>query len=292
MWLEDESRVSMEPQIKNSSGRVVHLPSPTAMPMVLALGITLLGAGLVTSWVISVLGLLMMIRASVGWFREVLPHERHEEIRVTTAVIEIKSSRTQVARLPVAEGHRQVLPVETFTLGAGVKGGIAGGIAMIVPAGLYGLIRYHSIWYPANLLAAFAIPDWAAKSITFLAAFHLHGLLLAIIIHGGGSVLVGLLYGAILPMFPRKPILTAGFLAPFFWTGMLYATLQAVSPDLTHRIDWPWFIISQIAFGLVAGFVVNLHVRIRTEQFQSLPFSVRAGLESQGMGDKREDHSE
>lgn len=274
------------------SRHTIHLPAPTVFPMVLALGVTLIGAGMVTSWVMSVLGLLLVVRSSVGWFREVFPHENHEEVAVTTEMVEIKSSRRQVARLPIAEGHRKILPVETFTLGAGVKGGIAGGIAMIAPAAVYGLVRYHSIWYPANLLAAFAIPDWAARSTGFLSAFHLRGLLLAIVIHGGGSVLVGLLYGAILPMFPRKPILTAGFLAPFFWTGLLYATLQAVSPDLTPRIDWPWFIISQIAFGLVTGFVVNRHVRVRTQQFQSLPFAVRAGLESQGMGDKEEENSQ
>ena len=39
-----------------------------------------------------------------------------------------------------------------------------------------------------------------------------------------------------------------------------------------------WFIVSQIAFGLVAGFVVNLHVKVRTPQFRSLPFAVRAGI--------------
>ncbi|MHB8390855.1 MAG: hypothetical protein ACYDBH_14960, partial [Acidobacteriaceae bacterium] len=49
------------------------------------------------------------------------------------------------------------------------------------------------------------------------------------------------------------------------------------------RIDWLWFIASQIAFGLVAGFVVNLHVRVRTPQFQARPFAERAGLISQGI---------
>lgn len=283
----------MEPEHdRHSSHTTIHLPSPTAMPMVMALGVALLGAGLVTSWAVSLLGLVLVVHGSAGWFREVLPQEKHEDIAVTTETITIQSSRSQVARLPISDDHRKKLPIETFTLGAGVKGGIAGGVAMIGPALLYGLIRFHSIWYAANLLAAFAIPDWASRSTAFLSAFHLRGLVLAIVIHGGGSVLVGLLYGAILPMFPRKPILTAGFLAPFFWTGMLYATLQAVSPNLTPRIDWPWFILSQIAFGLVTGFVVNLHVRIRTEQFQSLPFAVRAGLESLGTGDEEKDQSQ
>lgn len=262
------------------TSHVVHLPAPTAWPIVLALGITLLAAGMVTSWAISVLGFVLIVRSTVGWFHDVLPHERHEDVQVTTDIVEIKSKRTEVARLPISEKHRKILPVERFTLGAGVQGGIAGGIAMIVPATLYGLIRYHSIWYAPNLLAAVAIPDWAARSTAFLSSFHLQGLLVAGLVHILASILVGLLYGAILPMFPWEPITTAGFLAPIFWSGLLYGTLEVVSPELVGRIDWLWFIASQIAFGLVAGFVVNLHVRVRTHQYQSLPFSVRAGLVS------------
>ena len=150
---------------------------------------------------------------------------------------------------------------------------------MIVPAALYGLIRYHSVWYAANLLAAGGFVSWAGESNAFLAQFHLRGLLAASAIHGLTSVLIGLLYGAMLPMFPRKPILTAGFIAPFLWTGILYSALGIISPILDQRIDWWWFIVSQIAFGLVAGFVVNLHVRVRTPQFLSLPFTVRAGIQ-------------
>jgi hypothetical protein len=79
-------------------------------------------------------------------------------------------------------------------------------------------------------------------------------------------------------MFPRRPIVSAGFIAPFLWTGLLYSALGVISPILNQRINWPWFVISQIAFGLVAGFVVNRQVKVRTAQFQALPFAVRAGL--------------
>ena len=281
--------MSIDTETGVPTSHVVHLPAPTAWPIVLALGITLLFAGLVTSIAISILGLVLMVCASVGWFQNVLPHERHENVSVVTEIVEIKSTRTQVARLPVAASHRKILPVERFTLGAGVQGGIAGGIAMIVPATLYGLVRYHSLWYAPNLLAAMAIPDWAVRSTAFLTSFHIEGLLVAVVVHILASVLVGLLYGAILPMFPWEPVATAGFLAPIFWTGLLYAAMEAVSPELNRRIDWLWFIASQIAFGLVAGFVVNLHVRVRTHQYQSLPFSVRAGLISQGMEDEKHD---
>jgi hypothetical protein len=256
----------------------VQLPAPTARPMVLALGISLMLAGMVTHWAISLLGLIMAVPAIVGWFFEVLPQEHHVYVDVHADVVESKSTRETLARVPLDERHRKLLPIETFSVMSGVKGGIAGGIAMIAPAALYGLIRYHSVWYAANLLAAGGFVSWAGESNAFLAEFHLRGLLAAFTIHGLASVLIGLLYGAMLPMFPRWPILTAGFIAPFLWTGILRSALGIISPILDQRIDWGWFIVSQIAFGLVAGFVVNLHVKVRTPQFRSLPFTVRAGI--------------
>lgn len=258
---------------------VVNLPTPTSWPIVLSLGITLLLAGLVTSWVISLLGVVLIVPATVGWFRQVLPHEQHEAVPVVTRVEAITSRRINVIRIPISENHRQVLPYETYTMLAGVKGGIAGGLAMVVPATLYGLVRYHSIWYSINLLAAGGFVSWANASNAFLSAFHPEGLLAALAIHVVTSLLVGLLYGAMLPMFPWKPIFTAGFAAPFLWTGILYSALGVISPILDQRIDWLWFVVSQITFGLVCGFVVNLQVRVRTDQFRSLPFTVRAGLE-------------
>jgi hypothetical protein len=266
----------------------VVLPAPTPWPMVLALGLALMITGMVTHWVISLLGLILTLRSIVGWFFQVLPHERHIEVPVQAGILTISSTRTTREQLPVDANHRKLLPVETFSITSGIKGGIVGGIAMIIPAALFGLLRYHSVWYAVNLLAAGGFVHWAGESDAFLAAFHLHGLLAATAIHSLTSVLIGLLYGAMLPMFPRKPILTAGFVAPFLWTGILYSALGIISPILNARIDWLWFVVSQIAFGLVCGFVVNLQVKVRTPQFRSLPFSVRAGIHSD-QSDKKDD---
>ncbi len=257
---------------------VVALPAPTVWPMVLALGLSLVIAGMVTNVAISLLGLLLTLRAGVGWFRQVLPVERHESTAVQAQPIPIVSAHLSVARPPVDPMHRKMLPIETYKVTAGIKGGIAGGVAMAVPAMLYGLIKYHSVWYAINLLAAGGFVSWAGESNAFLAEFHLRGLLAALAIHGAISLLVGLLYGAILPMFPKMPILTCGFIAPFLWTGLAYSILGIVSPILDQRIDWLWFTASQCAFGLVAGFVINLDVKVRTPQFQALPFATRAGL--------------
>ena len=181
---------------------------------------------------------------------------------------------------PASKERRKILPIESFRVSSGIKGGLAGGFAMTVPAGIFSVIRYHSFWYAVNLLAAGGFVSWAGASDAFLGQFHLQGLLAATAIHGITSLLVGLLYGAMLHMFPKYPILTAGFMAPLLFTGILYSALGIVSPILNQRIDWFWFILSQLFFGLVCGYVVNLQDKVRTPQFQALPFAVRAGLHS------------
>ncbi len=56
------------------------MPLPTAWPFVLALGIALMAAGLVTDVAVSVLGVVLALAAAVGWFRAVLPEEAHEMV--------------------------------------------------------------------------------------------------------------------------------------------------------------------------------------------------------------------
>ncbi|MFZ0317901.1 MAG: hypothetical protein WAL56_02155 [Candidatus Sulfotelmatobacter sp.] len=257
----------------------VRMPSSTAWPLVLALGVALLAAGMVTNAAISVLGLVLALAASVGWFRSVLPAEAHQMVETTDEATVIEPSFKSLERLPIGPMHRKMIPVETFQLTTGLRGGVAGGIAMIFPATVFSVLKFHSLWYAVNLMAAGGFVSWADESDTFLSQFHLQGTLAALAIHTVASLLVGLLYGAMLPMFPRWPILTAGFLAPLLWTGLLYSTLSVISPILNNRIDWYWFVPSQIAFGLACGFVVNLHAKVRTPQFQALPFAVRAGVQ-------------
>jgi len=268
--------------LAHSDAKVVLLPRPTAWPMVLSLGISLIMAGLVTSVVVAILGLVLCVISSIGWFRQVLPQEAHEPVSIGDEVFTPTTERTLIERQPlpatVIEEQHEISANEGFRLITGVKGGIAGGAAMIVPATVFSLLKFHSLWYAMNLLAAGGFVSWSGATDAFLCQFHLQGLLAALFIHGLTSLLVGLLYGAMLPMFPRYPIVTAGFIAPLLLSGITYSALNILSPLLNQRIDWLWFILSQFAFGLACGFVVNLQVKVRTAQFQALPFAVRAGL--------------
>jgi hypothetical protein len=196
------------------------MPAPTPWPIALAFGMTLLFAGMVTSGAVSMLGAIVAIAGAVGWFRNVLPHEAHETVAVMPEVAAVTTARREVARFAIAsELQRAYLPLEIYPISAGVKGGLAGSVAMAVVAMLYGLISQHSIWYPINLLAAGFLPAAMTDTTAQIAAFNLNVFLIATAIHLLTSLLVGLLYGAMLPMFPRRPVLLGGFIAPLFWTG-------------------------------------------------------------------------
>jgi len=275
----------------NSSGQqpaegTVQVPASNGWPLVAAFGLSLVFAGLLTHVMISILGAISLCAGLIGWFREVLPHEAHESVAVELQGLVLTTPSPKVLRLEVGElGHRARLPLEIYPYSAGVRGGLAGGVAMAVVAILYGIIGHRSIWYPINLLAAAGSANISAMSYDQLLAFNTTGLVLAIIIHAVASALVGLLYGVALPMFPRRPILLGGILAPLFWSGILYAGLGIMNPALQARIDWGWFMASQFAYGLVAGLVVARHERISTMQY--LPFAVRAGIEAPGITDEK-----
>ena len=269
----------MEAERRREAG-TIEAPASTAWPMVLAVGMTLLLSGLVTNVAVSALGVVLFVAAAVGWFREVLPHERHEPLALERPSAGVAPSPRAVRHLAAGEArHRARLPVEVYPYSAGVKGGIAGGVAMAALAVLHGLIDHGSLWYTINLLAAAASAELSEAGPEALAAFSAEGLVLALVIHATLSLLVGLLYGAILPMFPWHPAWWGGVVAPLLWTGLIAATLGIINPALSARIEWLWFVASQIAFGLVAGLVVARSGRIATFQHASL--AERAGLETQ-----------
>ena len=263
------------------SDEVVQLPAPTAFPIVLALGLTFAFAGLVTNVGISMLGGVLIVAGCVGWFRQVWPHAHHIAVPVKVQKFRYATVRTKVAHIEIDESHRARLPVQTPSVMAGVKGGIAGGVAMIIPATLYSLIAFHSLWYSVNLLGGAGVAGWSNPTLDEITHFRLSALITAIIIHAAGSLLVGLLYGAMLPMMPKHPILLGGIIAPVLWTGVLHSALPLINPFLADRIEWRWFVVSQVTFGLVAGWVVSKQIDIRTEQF--MPFAVRMGLEAPGI---------
>jgi hypothetical protein len=265
----------------------IQVPASTAWPLVLAFGFTLMFAGLLTSASVSVLGVVLAVAGCVGWFLEVFPREHEETVPVVFEEHRITTERRLVERVPVAPDLvRAWLPVETYPVSAGIKGGLAGGVAMALLACAYGLLKAGSIWYPINLLAATVYAESLKLGPAQLNSFHADSFAIALVLHGIGSIFVGLLYGAMLPMFARRPIVLGGLMAPVLWSGVLYSTMQLLNPLLASRINWIWFMASQMAFGVVAGVVVVRQQRVSTRE--NLPFIVRAGIEAPGIIPQRQ----
>src|SRR5579863_8781385 len=99
--------------------REIEVPAPTAWPFVLAVGVALFFAGLVTSISVSALGAVLSVAGCIGWFHEVFPHEHEEQVPVVSDDIQVRTDRPLVERLPVAAGQlRAWLPVRTYPVSA------------------------------------------------------------------------------------------------------------------------------------------------------------------------------
>jgi hypothetical protein len=259
----------------------VMLPAPTAWPFAFALGLALMLAGLLTNVSISILGAILYLVGAVKWFREVLPHEHHVRVSMAAEEIEAVPAR-EVIRLPVAQQvPRAWLPLKIYPVSAGVKGGLAGGVAMAILAMIYGVVFFHSLWYPINLLAGSLYDAPAVPTLPELVEFHLGWFAFALAMHVTMCLLVGLLYGAMLPMLPTRPIILGGIISPLLWTGLLYYILGYLNPLLDQQISWVWFAASQVAFGVVAGLVVMRQNKVWTTE--NLPLAMRAGIEAPGI---------
>ena len=134
----------------------IEVPAATAWPLVLAFGFALVFAGLLTSVSVSLLGAILTVAGCVGWFGEVFPHEHEIRVTVSDAPPLATTARHVVERLPVAADQmRAWLPLHTHPISTGVKGGLAGSVAMAVLACAYGMLKAGS-----------AIPSLRARAMT------------------------------------------------------------------------------------------------------------------------------
>src|SRR4030095_12562527 len=276
-------------QHRSETSNVIEVPAPTPSAFVIAFGLALLAAGLVTSLAVSVVGLIVILFGAVGWFRDVLPVPKEELVAIATTPepIFVRSTR-RVAHLQAgAEGHRVYIPVRVHPYSAGLFAGALAGVGMAIIACLYGLIAQSSLWYPVNLLAAAALPSLAEAGAAESKAFHLSGFIVAALMQSIVALLGGVVAGSILPMMPsRFTAFWGSFLAPVLWTALVASTLQLVNPALNARIAWGWFIASQVAFGLITGFIVAHSKQVETAQ--SWPLAARAGVEAPGLMPREE----
>jgi len=241
----------------------IEMPRPTSAPMLVALGIVLLGAGVALNLVLSAVGAVILIVGLGAWINSLLPGRGHlHEQRsgpdqrpqpVVGTVGAVEQLHQGVA------GYRMRLPLKVHPISAGMKGGIVGGLLMPIPALTWGAISGHGIFYPINLLAGMALAGVDSLPTADLERFQLTLFLAAIVIHAIMSLILGLIYGVLLPTLPAirgSKFVWGGLLMPLLWTGFSYQLMGVVNPLLQRVVDWPWFIASQFVFGIAAAMVV------------------------------------
>jgi hypothetical protein len=239
----------------------IELPAPTVAPLVFALSIALLAAGVAMSLAFAAVGAVLFVVGLSMWISQLIPgqghvHEPRVELARRPCVVAPRPGG--VIRLKVGmPGYRLRLPETIHPISAGVKGGIVGGIVMPLPAMLYGLASGHGIWLPINLLAGMVLPNVGDMPTAQLEQFHLPLFVTGLIIHVVTSLIIGLLYGVLLPTLPDvpKPIAWGALLMPLLWTAMSYVAWGAANPSLRARVDWLSFVLSQLVFGIVAAAV-------------------------------------
>jgi hypothetical protein len=141
---------------------------------------------------------------------------------------------------------------------AGVTGGLVGGAAMAVPAVLWAAASGHGFWYPINLLAGMLVPGPGNLEGAELGNFNAYWLLVAGAAHIVLSCVFGVLFALAASRLPPMPgpVAWGGLILPLLWSGISYGLMGVANPILQERVDWPWFIVSQFVFGVVAAVVV------------------------------------
>ena len=252
----------MNPQPNSTHGRTsVDMPAPTVAPLVISLGIALAAIGVATSLAFSVVGGALFVLGLGMWIRQLLPGRGHMAEPLVEPALRaqgVTAAPGGVEQMrPGMPGYRLRLPERVHPISAGIKGGLVGGLVMPVPAIIYCMLHGYRIWLPVNLLTGVVLPGVDRLSFEELQQFDPTLFVVGACIHVSVSLVLGLIYGVLMPMLPRipKPLAWGALLMPALWTAVSFVALGIANPHARALVDWPWFVVSQFVFGLIAATV-------------------------------------
>ncbi len=150
----------------------------------------------------------------------------------------------------LADHTLEHVPARVYPYTAGVYGGLAGGLGMIIVGLVYGLLSGHGIWYPLNLIAATVIRSWQHASLAQLEQFSFAGLVVGMAIHILMSIGLGLAFAILLPTLPGPPLVWAFVVGPILWAGAVYAGLPLLNPVMSRLVNLLSF---AVANSLILG---------------------------------------
>ncbi|MCH2138563.1 MAG: hypothetical protein MK074_05885 [Phycisphaerales bacterium] len=265
----------------------IELPAPCTGPMLCAFGITLGFAGIVTSWPVAVVGVIFALAGGVHWWRQVLPDPVEITPDITVHPTPIEPRPERVAKLTTHRAHRARVPLEIHPYSAGITGGLIGGLVMAAVALTGSWLEHGSIWFAINVMAGTAMPSIGDMSTEGLLAYDASAMMTAGTMQLVLCLFIGLLYGVIMPLLPRWPVVWGTLIIPAVWCGLMLAAMSVVNPALETHIDWTWFIGAQVAFGLVCSVWVVRAEKIDTMQHWS--YLERLGMEAPGVQPEEDD---
>lgn len=241
-----------------SDTSTVSMPRPTAAPLVVSVGVALVAAGAALGIVFSMVGAILFVAGLWMWIAQLLPGRGHieEAMEGQGELIAIRPRKGAVEHMaPGMAGYRMRLPTETHSISSGVLGGLVGGLVMPLAPLAYSLIRGYGIWYPLNLLAGTLLPGVDTMSQDALEQFQPVLFGVGISIHVAMSLVLGLIYGVLLPTLPEipKPVVWGSLLMPLAWSGITFGLLEQVNPTFATGLDWLSYVASQFLYGVVVS---------------------------------------
>lgn len=163
---------------------------------------------------------------------------------------------------PKGESTATVWPPDIYPYHAGIMAGLAGGVAMAVVGTIAGIVIGRGPWYPVNLLAAAAIPDFQTMSPEQLGQFSLAGLFVGSVLHFTISIAIGLLFTFLLPMFPGHPVGWSVIAGGILWIFADIVLLPLLNPTMAELVNVPSFIIAHFAYTILLGVIVDRYEKI------------------------------
>ncbi len=258
----------------------IEIPAPTAWPFVLAFGSTLMLTGLLTSCRASVRGFASLLRvASDGFARS----SRHRAGTNRAGGLEDESRLTIAVSwnaIPIAAGSSAGMASSPYI--SGFSGGQRRHRRPVAMAALAALMdsesRQHLVSHQSPCRGD--LSRILASGPHRLYSFHADAFAVAFVLHGVGSILVGLLYGAMLPMFPRRPIVLGGLIAPVCGRGCFTNSRTAES---VARQPHQLVLVRRLASGFWSCRRPRCRAPTRIPTRENLSFALRAGIEAPGI---------
>lgn len=146
---------------------------------------------------------------------------------------------------------------------AGVIGGALGGLAMIVVAGLYGLLSGAGLWLPVNLIGATLVRSLQGLSLAQLGQFNLEALIVGLVLHTFLALMLGLIFAALLPTLPGSPVFWSIVIGPLLWTIVSVMILPMINPVMAQHVDHFSFFVAHAVYSIVLGLQIARTPKVR-----------------------------